>query len=110
MSRERIHFDEYEIETDEGRWCVEIDLVVWATPGTPPWKGSVYSCPSDVDWYGEDPMAEIESVKVGPVAWDEIEREDIELAPWERRIIAEHISENLDEYRVFEYLTPDEPW
>ena len=40
----------------EGTMTFEGDANV--SDGTPPWKGSSHSCPSDIDWYGEAPAFE----------------------------------------------------
>jgi len=36
---------------------VEITARLWVSfnPGTKPWRGLIHRCPSDIDYYGEDP-------------------------------------------------------
>jgi len=90
-------------DDDEICWEIEFEVEFNITGGCAPWKGSIYSCPSDVDWYGDPGDVEVESVSiVSVVDHSGDEPEDVELDAWEEAIVLEHAEENIDDDALYE--------
>lgn len=89
---------------DDICWEVEAEVDFRLVGGCAPWKGSVYSCPSDVDWYGDAGDLEIDEVRVVRVV--EVDEEggttDVELDSWEEDVVVRYAYDNLDDDELYE--------
>lgn len=63
MTTLQFEFDAPEFEDDprfEGYMAIEIEANIGA--GSAPYSGPAHTCPSDIDYYGEPPEVEVESI------------------------------------------------
>lgn len=96
-------FEVFAGENDEICWEVEAEIEFNVSGGCAPWKGSVYSCPSDVDWYGDPGDVEIENINIlSVVEHDDDGSCDVELDAWEEPAVEQYVWDNYDEDDLYE--------
>lgn len=85
-------------------WEIEIEIDFDISGGCAPWKGSIYSCPSDVDWYGDPGDVEIEDARVISVTEydDEGQGSDVELDAWEEAVVEQFAHDSIDDDALYE--------
>jgi len=100
------HEATFEVIDDDTGICWEIvaNVNYNISGGCAPWKGSMYSCPSDVDWYGDPGDLEVESVSIVSVTEydDDGNAEDVELDAWELPVVEQYVWDNLDDDELYE--------
>ena len=95
----------FEVIADDGTcWEIGAEIEFNISGGCAPWKGSVYSCPSDVDWYGDPGDLEIESVTIESVTEhdDDGNATPVELDAWEEPIVLSYANDHIDEDDLYE--------
>ena len=100
------HEAAFEVIDDETGICWEIvaNVNYDISGGCAPWKGSKYTCPSDVDWYGDPGDVEIDSIEIVSVTEydDDGNADDVELDAWEEPAVLAYVEENIDDYDLHE--------
>jgi hypothetical protein len=90
---------------DDGLF-IEARVQVTYDAGSPAWKGSIYTCPSDADWYGEDPsVGGIEEIEATNVVYIDEDGEEYGLGADEpayveravERFVADWVHDHRDE-------------
>lgn len=93
-----------EIHEEDTCWEVTADIDFTLSGGCSPWKGSIYSCPSDVDWYGDAGDLCIDDITIVSVVEVDAEGKttEVDLDDWELPIIEEYVLDNLDDDELYE--------
>lgn len=91
-------------EDGDGCWEITAEVDFRLVGGCAPWKGSIYSCPSDVDWYGDAGDIEIEAIRIIAVVDldDDGNAADVDLDSWEHEIVERYVLDNLDDDELYE--------
>lgn len=90
---------------DDTCWEITVEVEFRLVGGCAPWQGSIYSCPSDLDWYGDAGDLEIDDIRIVSVVELDDDGEaidDVELAPWEEAVVEQYALDNLDDDVLYE--------
>jgi len=78
---------------------IEARLLVSFSEGTPRWRGSIYTCPSDVDWYGEDPsVSGVEEIEATNVCWTDEDGDQFGLGSYEPAYVERAVERFIEEW------------